>query len=314
LLIPRIATAQVAISVHLAGGRDFTAALDAQTDADRLWLRFENGGAELLRPVDWDRVVTADLAGHRLSGVELRRMVAEVRRELPATPAGNAGGTVRVPATRTRSVRTTLPAAAQIVMIGPPLVVPASAGNANGAEQPPKGGTTSTSGRTPRVVSLAIDARAGRWDENVEPDGLVVRVYPLDADGAVVPVRGTLTVDLWAEATPERSGWDWRREPFQNAGHWTEAVRAADFGPGGATYRLRFYPSFHPEFEHWMGWRGAVHACLAVPGQGTFEATDDMAIIRPWSTVREHLQQVTRHGYFPGYRYFPDERTDDGRR
>jgi hypothetical protein len=62
-----------------------------------------------------------------------------------------------------------------------------------------------------------------------------------------------------------------------------------------------------------MAWRGAVHACLAVSGQGTFEATDDMAIIRPWSTVREHLQQVTRHGYFPGYRYFPDERTDDGR-
>jgi hypothetical protein len=82
---------------------------------------------------------------------------------------------------------------------------------------------------------------------------------------------------------------------------------------GGASYRLRFYPGFHPEFEHWMAWRGAVHACLAVPGQGTFEATDDMAIIRPWSTVREHLQQVTRQGYFPGYRYFPNERTDDGR-
>ena len=149
----------------------------------------------------------------------------------------------------------------------------------------------------------------------------MVRVYPLDADGAVVPVRGTLTVDLWAEVTPERSGWDWRQEPFQNAGHWTEVVRPADFGGhrrgavvDGASYRLRFYPSFHPEFEHWMAWRGAVHACLAVPGQGTFEATDDMAIIRPWSTVREHLQQVTRHGYFPGYRYFPDERTDDGRR
>ena len=79
--------------MHLAGGRVFTAALDAQTDADRLWLRFERGGAELLRPIDWDRVVTADLSGSRLSGPELRRLVEQVRREIPASPAETAAAT-----------------------------------------------------------------------------------------------------------------------------------------------------------------------------------------------------------------------------
>ncbi|MEN6451804.1 MAG: hypothetical protein ABFC96_15040 [Thermoguttaceae bacterium] len=281
LLSPLAANADVPISVQLVSGRAFSAVMDQRTDARQLWLRFDRENAEALRPVDWDRVVRAEVSGVKLSGAALQRMVEQVRREMPAAPRP-----------RTRAV----------TFLAPP------------DQERPSPSRLPKDVETPRVVSLAIDAQAGRWDNNVEPDGLVVRVYPLDAEGRIVPARGTLTVDLWAEATPERNGLNWRQEPFQNAGHWTEAVHLADFGANGASYRLRFFPSFHPEFNHWMGWRGAVHACLAVPGQGTFEATDDMAIIRPWSTVRERLQQVTRHGYFAGDRYFPNERTDDGRR
>jgi hypothetical protein len=275
--------AEATITVHLASGRTFEAALDARTSAAELWLRFNRAGAELLRPIDWDRIVSAEVAGKTLSGEELHRLVIQVRQEIPAQLAAP-------------------PQKTHIVMVGQPII----------AEPFAKPPTPPIKPR--RVVSVAIDARAGRWDENVEPDGLVVHVYPLDADGAVVPVRGTLNVDLKAERQDQYR----LRDPFLDAGQWTEVVRPEDIGPSGGIYRCRFQ-NIHPEFKppesnRRVAWRGAVHATLAVPGQGTFEATDDMAILRPHSSVRDHLEAITRHGDFPGYRYFSNERTDDGRR
>ncbi len=276
------AISEVSVSVQLASGRTFTGVLDARTSAAELWLRCAQGGSELLRPIAWERVVSARIAGNQFTGDELHRLIVQVRQEIPADPVAP-------------------PAMANIVMIGQrnsvePIVTPA---------QPMS--------EARRVVSLAIDARAARWDENVEPDGLLVHVYPLDADGAIVPVRGTLNVDLKAERQDQHH----LQDPFLDAGHWTESVGAAEFGPSGAVYRLRFQginPEFMPpESNRRVAWRGIVHACLAVPGQGTFEASDDMAVIRPHSSVRDHLEAITRHGDFPGYRYFSNERTDDGR-
>ena len=173
-------------------------ALDARTSAAELWLRFGQAGAELLRPIDWDRVVSAEVAGHKFTGEELRQLIDAIRQEIPAEPVSppakseyRDGRAARILRKRSR----------------------------NRQRLPP----------TPRVVSLAIDARAGRWDENVEPDGLVVHVYPLDADGAIVPVRGTLNVDLKAERQDEHR----LQEPFLDAGHWTQSVPLADFGPSG---------------------------------------------------------------------------------
>ncbi len=270
------------ISVDLASGRTLTGALDARTTAAELWLRASHGGAELLRPIRWDRVVSAEVAGCRLTGEEIHHLIVQLREEIPAEPV--------VP-----------PAKTSIVMVGQ---LNGAAPITNPAAEPLG---------THRVVSLAIDARAARWDANVEPDGLLVHVYPLDADGAVVPVRGTLNVDLKTQC----QGRHRLTDPFLDAGHWTEAVNTADFGPSGAAYRLRFQ-AISPEFlsaesSRRVAPRGLVHACLAVPGQGTFEASDDMAVLRPLSTVRNHLEAVTRHGDFPGYRYFDNERTDNGR-
>ena len=146
------------------------------------------------------------MAGQRLSGDELHRLVEQLRQEIPAQPA---------PSTPM----------ARIEMIGSPR----HCGHAVAQ-------TTATPAETRRVVSLAIDATVGRWDENVDPDGLVVHVYPLDADGAIVPVRGTLNVDLKVQ---QRSI-DLLHQPFVDAGQWSQSVHAADFGPRGGVYRLRF--------------------------------------------------------------------------
>ncbi len=294
---PAPVASENAISVYLASGRTFTAALDARTDPVQLWLRFEQAGATLLRPIRWDRVIWAEVAGEKLSGRQLRRLIEQLRQEIPAQPV--------LPSARTN-----------IVMIGASEVGHASEKGTVPicAKHPPgrSGGHRPKVGRglspfppsadTSRVVSLAIDAGVANWDENVEADGLLVHVYPLGTDGALVPVHGTLEVDLKAE----QNGSNRLHQPFVDAGHWSQQVRPADFGPMGAVYRLRFQ-SIHPEFEHWLESRGAVHACLTVPGQGTYEATAAMVRIRPYSTVRNHLQQTT------GHRFFPDERTGDGR-
>ncbi len=263
------------ITFHLASGRTFAAALDARTDATQLWLRFERPGAEILRPIGWDCVASAELAGQQISGQQFRRAVERLRQEIPAQAVEPIAGT-------------------DFVLVGSPQVEPSPGSHAAAG--------VSRSDELPRVTSLVVDAAAGRWDENCDTDGIVVHVYPLAADGTVVPVRGTLNVDL----TVQRNDRYRLCEPFVNAGHWAEPVQPADFGPMGAVYRLRFL-SVDPEFNHWVAELGAVHATLAIPGQGTFEGTADMTYVRPYSAVRNRLEQST------GHRYFPNERTDDGR-
>ena len=149
---------------------------------------------------------------------------------------------------------------------------------------------------------MSIDADVGRWSDTVEADGLVVHVYPMDAQGAVVPAWGTLEVDL--------TGWQFGitrpSQPFFSLGRWTQEVRPEDFGPQGAVYRLPFQ-SVQPEFDTNVAPLGAVHARLNVPGQGTFDATRSSVRIRPSSPVRDMLQMTT------GQRFFPQERTGGAR-
>lgn len=263
------------ITVHLASGRSFTAKIDPRTDSTQLWLRWERGSAVLRRPIRWDRVVRARVTGRELSGKEFYQIVQTIRRDAPAqAETAAAQRTIGIPGSteRTRSI-------------------------------PAVRSTPYQERKTPRVRSLAMDALVANWDADVEVDGLLVHVYPLDADGAVVPVRGSLEVDLrgqWHNAVP-------RPQSFLGLGRWTRQVRFEDFGPRGAVYRLPFQ-GVHPEFDPAVAPHGAVHARLSVPGQGTFETTESTVRIRPYGAVRDDLQQAT------GRRFFPQERTGEGRR
>jgi len=115
-------------------------------------------------------------------------------------------------------------------------------------------------------------------------------------------VRGTLEVELIGRQT----GVAKPPQPFARLGHWAQPVSVDDFGSRGAAYRLPFQ-GVHPEFQLAVAPHGAVHARLSVPGQGTFEATASTVRIRPYSAVRDQWQQAT------GYRFFPQETTQDGR-
>lgn len=262
------AQASRSITVHLASGRTLIASVDQRTDQTHLWLRWERGSAVLRRPIRWDRVVRAELRGADLSGNQLQEMVTAVRREV----ARGSGG------------------AAQPGKI-------AAAGSAEPSPSIPPFGAAAPTTPDPDpdpdpVRSLAIDAWVANWDADVEVDGLVLEIHPLDSGGALVPVRGVLEVELHAE----RAG-----QPSARLGRWTRAVRVDDFGSSTAVYRLPFQ-AIHPESDLGVGSYAAVCVRLSVPGQGTFAATAAEVRIRPYSSARANLYRATGRRFFPGER------------
>jgi hypothetical protein len=249
--------------VRLVTGQTISGDLAAATDAECLWLRHGCGAVVVLRPIEWDNVATASVLGREFTGGEFRGMVEKIIARRPPAATRPAVITLRGPA------EPSWPA----------------------AETPAAWRTA------PRVVHLATDAEVARWSDTVEADGILVRIYPLNARGALVPVRGTLEVELtgWRQTGP------WREQPFCKLARWTEEVRPEHFGPRGAVYRLPFQAD-HPDFDLSLAPRGAVHARLSVPGQGTFDATQPDVRSRPYSAVRDQLQQVTGARFFPGER------------
>jgi hypothetical protein len=258
------------ISVETVSGRTFTGYLDAKTDVDDLWLRTERDSVVLLRPIAWDRVTKVHLLGRDVSGGQLHKIVEMLK---PRSPAADVFATVP----------------REIVIEG---------------SLQPHGSTASpddTSIERPQVRSLAIEASLANWDGDVEMDGLLVRVLPLDSSGAMVATRGTLRLDLTGQRKTEARG---LRSPA-TLQQWTQLIAAEDFGLRGAVYRLPFRGT-DPEFDLTVAPYGMLHARLSVPAQGTFETTEDMLRIRPYSSVRDRLQLST------GRRFLPQERTSNG--
>jgi hypothetical protein len=289
------------IVVHLISGRTMTALIDCRTDNEQLWLRWESAGAEVLRPISWECVTAAEIDSNSISGKEFLDLVDQIRRDIPAQP---------VSAPKTQS----------IVMLGSPAEKRGSPGSRTWAALPQEADQARQNNdknswdfvppvqepvlptanhvqesQMPPVQWLDIEARPARWDNYVDIDGMSICIAPKDAYGQIIPVRGTLDVDLIAE----QAGVDRLPYPFSRIAHWSQAVRVEDFGPYGAVYKLPFQ-DLNPEFDNHLGPHGAIHATLSVPGQDTFEATAD-ARIRPYSLIRDRLQQTT------GRRFFPEE-------
>lgn len=274
------------VTVEAASGRRFTAEVDSRTDPGRLWLRWSRGSDFILRPIDWERVVRVQVAGSTFSGEEFHRAVGVVRALVPVSATAEDD---------------------RPVIVGRRSDDPAGVGSAASgcsAQQPAVPGPGVAGRAAFPVQSLEIEARAANWDGDVEADGLILDVYPLDDAGAIVPVHGTLEVNL----VGERAGGVLRiQQPLRRVGRWTRQVRATDFSRGGARYRLPFQ-SVHPEFDLEWAPYAAVHARLSVPGRGVLETTDSAVRVRGYSPIRDRFQQAT------GHRFFRLERTGRGRR
>ncbi|PQO26547.1 hypothetical protein [Blastopirellula marina] len=70
LLLARAGAAEIAVS--LESGRTLTGTVSAKTDDAQLWLASGSGGLKVLRPIDWDRIVSAEVDGEAVTIEQLR--------------------------------------------------------------------------------------------------------------------------------------------------------------------------------------------------------------------------------------------------
>ncbi len=145
-----------------------------------------------------------------------------------------------------------------------------------------------------RIATLHVEAQVAHWDEDVEPDGLLLELHPLDLAGNAVAIRGTVEVELigYLAAVAE-----WRRGPMQ-LGHWVRIIQSE--GSAGFTRLELPFQVIHPEFDRDWAPYAAVHVRLVVPGIGAFEATDPNVRIRQASPVRDAFYRATGRRFAPG--------------
>ncbi len=287
---PTAAAAGETIGVALASGRIFVGQVDPRTDGEHLWLRAEGPGAWICRPIRWDRIVLARHGDQNLSSEELQAVSEVLKSAPPETLEGGDPNSLPSPPAPHQDESATdegrsvepLPPPRQWI---PDTRISNYLRAARAADS--------------QVRWISIEAQVANWNQTVESDGIVVYLYPLDELGRVIPVDGTLDVDLIA-AVPNGAPLG---VPFPEIGRWTVHVTPDQFGPSGAMFKLPFQGA-HPDFDLNLGPYGLVHARLSVPGNGSFETSQAMVRIRKYSAVRDENQQIN------GQRFFDVERVD----
>ncbi|MBC7967726.1 MAG: hypothetical protein H7Z17_17570 [Fuerstia sp.] len=157
---------------------------------------------------------------------------------------------------------------------------------------------TSGTGLHSRVRSLQLATQLANWDNDAAIDGLVVRIQPLNDFGQLVPAEGRLNLKLVGLSQSQGGQAQLSRSPveFPELETWDQPVHRADFTADGAVYRLAFR-RFDAERDTDVVPVGLVSARLSVPSVGTFAATENVTLLRPYSLIRDVHQQFngTRH-------------------
>jgi hypothetical protein len=262
--------AEPLVVIELTSGKVMQGAVDAATSAEELVLRSGRNGVTIRRPVRWERVARATLDGRVVEAEELRSLAEE---------EGTGDG-----------------------------------GRGTGDRGQGPGATSQVPGaRIPeslpvRLASIAFEARIANWDGDVETDGLLIDLLPLDDEGYLAAAAGTAEIELFASQRREfqhapLSGGD----TLERVERWTRTIRPEDVTMRGVRLKLPF-GAVHPEFDQkWLAhYYGLVHIRLAAPGQGVFEASQDGLRIRPYAPLRDRLE------LYGGRRFLPTERTGRG--
>lgn len=251
------------VAVVLHGGRTLSATIDSRATQAELWLRWENEAALIRQRVAWADVVLIETLEETWSADDLRRQLPE--RSAPEIVAAD-------------SIELT------------PVVASAN---------PAADDDWSTVDAT--VRSLSIDARAANWNADPAADGVLLTVYPLNAAGDVVPVRGRITAELIGDVTSLRKPQPKTRfTRWSRLGYWARPVRTETFTASGADLKLPFQ-AYDPEFDSTVRSRTLLTVRLTVPGQGVFQASLPDVWVRPFSPLRNRIEATT------GRRYLPEE-------
>ena len=274
LYLPAWADAQNSVVVEMKNGRRWEGLIDSRSTSQQLVLRWERGTAILWRPLPWNEIRGATHNGLQISADELAAAYQAL-----ATPAKPAVGAKTLQPQASPSDRRDSKPPGEFK---PPL--------------PPA-----------KVISISCDALLANWDGDVEADGLVIHLQPLDAWQQVVPASGTLEVELYTlQARAFHHASHSRGRSVEPIVRWSQAVNPSDYRSRGGQIQLPFQAA-HPEFNDSLGAYGLVHIRFSVPGSGMFEQSIDGVRIRPWSPLRDYLQMDT------GYRFLPHEGTGRGK-
>ena len=226
-------------------------------------LRTAGRGMTIRRRIEWERIVSATLGGNEVDIAALKLKAEEVAGQ--DGDGGQAAGN-REQGTEVEGRRSEVGGQAPVEAV--------------------------ILQQFPAVASVAFEARIANWDADVETDGLIVELMPVDGEGYLAPVSGTVEIELFAPQrrvfhhAPQSGG-----DTLELVERWSRTVRAADFTTNGFRLRLPF-GAVHPEFDsHWLASHyGLVHVRLAAPGHGTFDASRDGLRIRPWAPNRDQLE------------------------
>lgn len=294
LLAPTTLVAAESITVHLASGRSVTGAVDAQTDAEQLWLRTGTSTMIVRRPIDWDRVVGAQWGDTWLAGDELQRHIGDLVSSAPdgVSDSSAPGPRGAAPAPLPEAAPSPVPAPNPMPAPNPvpaPSPVPTPAAPAAFWSS----ATPHRHAAAPNLAWLDVDARVVNFNRSRPTDGLRVWIAPRAADGSIRAVDGTLQVRLWGLPVRRmRSAGE-----VIEIGRWSVPLHAAERRTDGYHLTLPFRGR-HPEFDTTIAAYGTLDARLVVPGAGVFEADVPMLRVRPYSAVRDRLQLETGRRHF----------------
>lgn len=150
-----------------------------------------------------------------------------------------------------------------------------------------------------RITSIQVLAEVANLDGDVESDGLNVWIRPVDRFGDVVAINGQVDFQLLGERRDWRGGRHVPTGPqFLALEQWSQRIQADDVTPDGVHTTLLFR-RFHPDQDLDIATNAVLYVRLSVPGRGVFAASDDRLFLRPWSQIRDDLQQRTDSRYFP---------------
>lgn len=266
------AQAPTTVIVQLNNSRHWEGFIDVRSTPEQLILRFERGTTLLWRPIPWSEIRGAVVNGKAITADEFSRTYQPLMSAAKPRPPA-------VLPESSPSDRQTSKVAPEEKPTLPPV----------------------------KVTSISCDALLANWDGDVEADGLVIQLQPLDAWQDVVAASGTLEVELYTlQARAFHHASNSRGRSVEPIIRWSQAVNLKDYRSRGAMVQLPFQ-ALHPEFNDSLGSYGLAHIKFSVPGSGVFEQSIDGVRIRPWSPLRDYLQMDT------GYRFLPHEGTGRGK-
>lgn len=264
------------IEVHLQSGRVFWAVVDSRSDEQKLWLRFSSERAQVLRPVGWNSVSAIVIDGESTDVAALRAAVQ------------NHG-------------QNDQPVHERAVPLAPPPALALAEQRSRTRQEftatfqasIDRGPSPETGRPVPaRVRSVMVDASVANWDGDVEADGLVVYLQPVDEVGQMLPVRGDVAFDLVGNYPSVI----YRPQPLAPLARWTRRVQATALTPRGILFKLPFQ-ALHPDLQTNVGPYALLHCRLSVPGLGTFDETVAVRI-RQANPLRDQLQKLTGSRFY----------------